>query len=122
MEHSAAFLALVERAKKGVKTVDIGAVKRRLEGGAKFFLIDVREDHEWENGRIPGAIHMGRGILERDIEKRIPQTDREIVLYCGGGFRSALSAESLQKMGYSRVYSMEGGFRAWVEAKGAVEK
>ena len=122
MKHSPAFLKIVEASKEKVNETSVKQIKARLAKGEKFRLIDVREDHEWEKGHIPGAMHLGRGILERDIENIIPDDSSEIVLYCGGGFRSALAAESLQKMGYSRVLSMDGGFRGWVEAKGAIEK
>lgn len=122
MQHSPAFLKLVEESKKDIRETSVAEVKARLAGGERFHLIDVREDNEWEKGRIPGARHLGRGIIERDIEKEIPDREAEIVLYCGGGFRSALSAQSLQRMGYRRVSSMDGGWRGWVEAGGAVEK
>ena len=121
MEHSPGFLALVKESKLRIEETTVAEVKARLGRGEKFILIDVREDHEWGKGHLPGARHLGRGVLERDIEKAVPERDAEIVLYCGGGFRSALSAESLQKMGYRRVLSMDGGFRGWVEAKGTVE-
>ncbi len=122
MEHSPGFLRLVEESKKAIKETTIQEIQARLARGEKFHLVDVREDHEWEKGRIPGARHLGRGILERDIEKAIPDPGAEIVLYCGGGFRSALAAESLQKMGYRNVFSMDGGFRGWAAAQGQVEK
>ena len=122
MDHSPGFLKLVQDAKKGVKETDAAQVKARLARGDRFVLVDVREDNEWDKGRIPGARHLARGIIERDIEKAIPDRGAEIVLYCGGGFRSALSAESLQKMGYENVWSMDGGWRGWLDAKGAVEK
>src|SRR5690606_24241795 len=88
----------------------------RLERGDTFKLVDVREDHEWAKGHIPGAVHLGRGIIERDIERIFPDPDTEIVLYCGGGYRSALVADNLQKMGYTNVASMDGGWRGWLEA------
>lgn len=122
MEHSPAFLKIVAQAKKRIQETTVSAVIKRLARGDKFRLIDVREDHEWAKGRLPGAQHLGRGVLERDIEKAIPDKEAEIVLYCGGGFRSALAAESLQKMGYRNVVSMDGGYRGWVEANGPVEK
>ncbi len=122
MDHSPAFLKLVTEAKKHVKETDVKTVKTRLAKGERVRLIDVREDHEWLKGHLPGAKHLGRGILERDVEKAVPEKGTEMVLYCGGGFRSALSAESLQKMGYTNVVSMDGGFRGWVEAGGVVEK
>ena len=122
MGHSPAFLKIVNRSKALIKETDVAAIAARLAKGEKFHLVDVREDHEWDKGHIPGAIHLGRGILERDIVAAIPDTNAEIVLYCGGGFRSALSAENLQMMGYTKVLSMDGGYRGWVDAKGAVEK
>ena len=97
-------------------------IKARLARGDRFFLIDVREDNEWAKGRIKGAMHLGRGIIERDIETAIADRNAEIVLYCGGGYRSALAAENLQRMGYKNVWSMGGGWRGWNEADGEVEK
>jgi rhodanese-related sulfurtransferase len=97
-------------------------VRERLARGEAFHLVDVREESEWQEGRIPGAQHIGRGVLERDIEERIPDADADIVLYCGGGYRSALAAASLQAMGYTNVSSMDGGFRAWTEAGLPVEQ
>jgi len=116
MAHTQQFLKLVTDAKTRVKETNVADVKRRMDGGEKFTLIDVREDHEWAQGHVPGAIHLGRGIIERDIEGRIPQTDAKLVLYCGGGFRSALVADNLQKMGYRNVESMDGGWKGWVGA------
>jgi rhodanese-related sulfurtransferase len=116
MAHSAGFLRLVGDAKKNVQECTVAEVWIRRERGEPFLLIDVREDGEWQKAHAEGAIHLGRGVLERDIESSVPDKDTEIVLYCGGGFRSALAAESLQKMGYRHVVSMDGGFRAWVEA------
>lgn len=121
MEHSTGFLKLVQEAKRGIRETDAARVKERLTRGEKFFLVDVREDGEWAKGRIRGAMHLGRGILERDIEKAIPDKDSDIVLYCGGGFRSVLAAESLQKMGYRRAVSMDGGWRGWLEAGGPTD-
>ena len=116
MVHSPQFLKLVNEAKKKVKETNVADVKRRLDAGEKFLLVDTREDSEWGNGHLPGAVHMGRGIIERDIEVKVPDTGTKLVLYCGGGFRSALVAESLQKMGYTNVESMDGGWRGWLEA------
>jgi rhodanese-related sulfurtransferase len=116
MQHSPQFLKLVSEAKTRVKETDVPDVKRRIDGGEKFLLVDVREDHEWASGHVPGAVHMGRGVIERDIEVRVPVTSTKIVLYCGGGFRSALVADNLQKMGYTNVESMDGGWRGWVAA------
>jgi rhodanese-related sulfurtransferase len=121
MDHSPRFLALVDQSKNGVKEISVADVRARLERGERFELVDVREDGEWAKGRIRGARHLGRGVIERDIEKAIPDAGTEIVLYCGGGFRSALAAESLAKMGYTRVLSMAGGWRDWVAAGGATE-
>jgi rhodanese-related sulfurtransferase len=116
VQHSEKFLKLVHDAKAHVKEEDFRGVKKRLDGGEKLILVDTREDSEWANGHIPGAIHLGRGVIERDIEKVIPDVNAPIVLYCGGGFRSALAAENLQKMGYRNVISMDGGWRGWTEA------
>jgi rhodanese-related sulfurtransferase len=116
MAHSAQFLKLVQDAKKRVKETNVAEVKRRGDAGEKFLLIDVREDNEWANGHLPGAVHLGKGIIERDIEQRVPDTGAKLILYCGGGLRSALAAENLQKMGYTKVESMDGGWRGWVEA------
>ena len=111
--HGARFLALVDDAKQRIREVTIDAVKAKLEQGEPFLLIDVREESEYAKDHLPGAIHLGKGILERDIERRAPQLDAQLVLYCGGGFRSALAADSLQKMGYHNVLSMDGGYRDW---------
>lgn len=116
MQHSPQFLKLVDDAKKRVKETNVPDVKRRMDAGEKMILVDVREDHEWAKGRLPGAVHMGRGIIERDIEQSIPDTKAKLVLYCGGGFRSALVADNLQKMGYTNVESMDGGWRGWTQA------
>jgi len=116
MQHAPQFLKLVDDAKKRVKETNVPDVKRRMDAGEKMILVDVREDHEWAKGRLPGAVHMGRGIIERDIEQSIPDTKTKLVLYCGGGFRSALVADNLQKMGYTNVESMDGGWRGWMEA------
>jgi len=116
MHHSPQFLKLVNDAKTRVKETSVAEVKRRMEAGEDFMLVDIREDHEWANGHIPGAVHMGRGIIERDIEQCVPDTGRKLILYCGGGFRSALSADNLQKMGYTNVESMDGGWRGWLAA------
>jgi len=116
MKHSEAFLKLVNDAKKRIKEEDCRATKKRMDAGEKFVLIDTREDSEWSRGHLPGAIHACRGSIERDIESLVPDRGATIVLYCGGGFRSALAAESLQKMGYRNVISMDGGWRGWNEA------
>jgi rhodanese-related sulfurtransferase len=114
--HSPGFLRLVDDAKTRVRQTAIQEVKRRLDAGEKFYLVDVREADEWARGHLPGAIHLCKGILERDIEKMIPDRAAPLVLYCGGGFRSALAADNLQKMGYADVFSMDGGWRLWLEA------
>jgi rhodanese-related sulfurtransferase len=116
MAHAERFLTLVNDAKKRVKETNVPDVKRRMDAGEKFVLVDVREESEWAAGHLPGAIHMGRGIIERDIEQRVPDTSAKLVLYCGGGFRSALSADNLQKMGYTNVESMDGGWKGWIGA------
>jgi rhodanese-related sulfurtransferase len=115
-KHAPRFLALVHEALRHVREVPAQQVHERLQRGETFYLVDVREESEWNAGRLPQAMHLARGVLERDIEARIPDTQAEIVLYCGGGYRSALAAESLQKMGYTNVWSMAGGFRGWREA------
>jgi rhodanese-related sulfurtransferase len=115
-------MKLVTAAKNKVKETNVADVKRRVDAGENLTLIDVREDNEWAQGHLPGALHLGKGIIERDIEQRVPQTDAKLVLYCGGGFRSALAAENLQKMGYTNVESMDGGFRGWREAGLPTEK
>lgn len=116
MKHSEGFLKIVEDAKTRIKEISIQEVKVKLDNKEPFYFIDVREDHEWQQSHITNAEHLGRGIIERDIENKIPDKTSKIILYCGGGFRSALSADNLQKMGYTNVYSMDGGFRAWKEA------
>lgn len=121
-QHNARFLALVSDAKTRVRETDVHHIKQKMEQGESFFLIDVREQDEWQRGHLPTAIYLGKGIIERDIEKIIPDTDAEIVLYCGGGFRSALTADVLQKMGYKNVISMDGGFRGWLDAGFPIEK
>lgn len=114
--HSEAFVKLVEDAKERVKEEDFRETKKRLDAGEKIVLVDTREDSEWARGHIPGAIHLSKGIIERDIEKTVPDKDATVVLYCGGGFRSALAADNLQRMGYRNVISMDGGWRGWTEA------
>src|SRR5580704_5470210 len=116
MQHTPGFLKLVQDAKSRVKETDFQTVKQRMEAREKFILVDVREDSEWARGHLPGAIHLGKGVIERDVEKTIPDKDATVVLYCGGGFRSALAADNLQKMGYHNVISMDGGWRGWSEA------
>jgi rhodanese-related sulfurtransferase len=122
MKHSPGFLALVNDAKKRVKEWGFREVKERLDDGEKFMVVDVREDHEWARGHLPGAVHLSKGIIERDIEVTIPDKSTRLVLYCGGGFRSALVADNLQKMGYKNCISMDGGWRAWTAAGFPTEK
>jgi len=114
-QHSARFLRIVEDAKARVREVSIDDVKARLDRGDKFVLVDVREESEYAKDHLPGAIHLGKGVIERDIEERVPELNTPVVLYCGGGYRSALAADNLQKMGYSYVLSMNGGIRGWRE-------
>lgn len=116
MVHSPQFLKLVNESRKKIKETNVADVKRRMDAGEKFLLVDVREESEWANGHLPGAVYMGRGIIERDIEQKVPDTGTKLILYCGGGFRSALAADNLQKMGYRNVESMDGGWRGWLEA------
>jgi rhodanese-related sulfurtransferase len=113
--HSPRFLDLVNDAKTRIRELTIDQVKAKLDRGERFRLVDIREESEWAKDHLPHAEYMGRGIIERDIETKIPDTKTEIVLYCGGGFRSALSADNLQKMGYTNVFSMDGGVRGWRE-------
>jgi rhodanese-related sulfurtransferase len=112
----------VEGVRARVREVTIRDVKPRLDRGEKFYLIDVREESEWAAGHLPRAMHLGKGVIERDIEEKIPNTTAEIILYCGGGFRSALAADNLKKMGYANVISMDGGFRAWRKARFPIVK
>jgi rhodanese-related sulfurtransferase len=114
MEHTEGFLRLAEASRARVREISVATARERMNHGAR--LIDVREDNEWEAAHAEGAHHMGRGIIERDIETAIPDKNAELILYCGGGFRSALAADNLQKMGYTNVFSMDGGWRAWQEA------
>jgi rhodanese-related sulfurtransferase len=114
-QHPPRFLKIVDDAKTRVRETNVDAVKKRLDRGEKFILVDVREESEFAKDHLPGAIHLGKGIIERDIEARVPDLGAEIVLYCGGGFRSALAADNLQKMGYTNVISMDGGIRDWRE-------
>ncbi len=119
--HSAKFLDIVNDAKSRVLECTVDDVKKRREQGEEFHLIDVREDHEFHRGRIPGALHLSKGIIERDVETRFPDPSTLLILYCGGGFRSALAADNLQKMGYSQVISMDGGFSGWKAAGYEIE-
>jgi rhodanese-related sulfurtransferase len=121
MKHSDAFERLVSEIKPKIREISAEEVSSKLQRKESFFFVDVREDHEWAEGHAAGAMHIGRGILERDIEKYVEDFDAEVVLYCGGGYRSALAADNIQKMGYRRVLSMAGGIRGWRE-KGLPEE
>ncbi|HXW15008.1 MAG TPA: rhodanese-like domain-containing protein [Terriglobia bacterium] len=116
MKHAPAFLKLVDEAKTHIRETNPQEVKKRLDAHETFKLIDVREESEWAKGHLPGAIHLCKGTIERDIENAVPGKATPIVLYCGGGFRSALAADNLQKMGYTNVISMDGGWRGWADA------
>lgn len=120
--HSEAFLAIVNDAKSRVRQIDIHEYKRMKEAGEDFLFVDVREDSEWAAGHAQGAVHLSKGVIERDVETTVPDRNKKLVLYCGGGFRSALAADNLQKMGYRDVISMDGGWRAYNEAGLPVEK
>ncbi|MFW0097632.1 MAG: rhodanese-like domain-containing protein [Coxiella endosymbiont of Haemaphysalis qinghaiensis] len=115
-QNSHGFVELVTAAKANIEETDVYAVKKMIEEGAGLDLIDVREEKEWDKGHLPGAIHLGRGVIERDLEAVIPDNQRKLVLYCSGGFRSALAADSIRKMGYYNVLSMDGGFTGWKRA------
>ncbi|HWH60764.1 MAG TPA: rhodanese-like domain-containing protein [Terriglobales bacterium] len=115
MQHAPGFLKIVDDARSRVKETTVDEIKRRLDRGEKFMVVDVREESEFAKDHLPGAVHLGKGIIERDIEARVPDPKTELVLYCGGGFRSALAADNLQKMGYTNVISMDGGIREWRE-------
>ena len=119
MEHSEGFLKLVAEVRPRVREIDVSVALERLGRGAR--LVDVREDNEWERGHAAGAEHLGRGVIERDIETRHPDKGAELILYCGGGYRSALACDNLQRMGYREVYSLAGGWKAWQEAGAPVE-
>lgn len=111
--HSPRFLQIVQDAKKRIREVTVDDVKKKLDQGEKFQLVDVREESEFAKDHLPGAIHLGKGVIERDVETKVPGLNTPLVLYCGGGFRSALAADNLQKMGYTNVLSMDGGIRDW---------
>ena len=121
-QHSPRFLKIVEDARKRIREVTIDDVKAKLDRGEKFLLIDVREESEYAADHLPGAVHLGKGVIERDVEQRVPDQNTPVVLYCGGGFRSALAADNLQKMGYTQVLSMDGGIRGWREKGLALTK
>ena len=114
-QHPPRFLKIVDDARSRVRETNVDEVKRRMDHGDKFLLVDVREESEFAKDHLPGAIHLGKGVIERDIEARVPELNTEMILYCGGGFRSALAADNLQKMGYTNVISMDGGIRGWRE-------
>ncbi|HET6423979.1 MAG TPA: rhodanese-like domain-containing protein [Planctomycetaceae bacterium] len=115
-QHGVRFERLVDSVRGNIRECQVADVRARMERGEQFLLFDVREDHEWAAGHIPNAKHLGKGIIERDIEATIPDVNTEFVLYCGGGYRSALAADALKKMGYTNVISMDGGFRGWKDA------
>jgi rhodanese-related sulfurtransferase len=121
-QHAPQFLNLVNDARSRIRECTLSDVVARLNAGEKFVLVDVREESEFAAGHAAGAVHLGKGVIERDIEKVIPDAETPLVLYCGGGFRSALAADNLQKMGYTSVISMDGGWRAWTQAGLPVER
>ena len=121
MQHSEKFLAIVDDAKPRIRETTVEQVKADLDSNAEFVLIDTREDSEWDAAHAAGSIHLGKGIIERDIEGAVPDEGTKLVLYCGGGYRSALAADVLQNMGYTNVYSLAGGWRAWKAAEMPVE-
>jgi rhodanese-related sulfurtransferase len=114
-QHPPRFLKIVDDARTRVRETNVDEVKKRMDRGDKFLLVDVREESEYAKDHLPGAIHLGKGVIERDIEERVPELNKEMILYCGGGYRSALAADNLQKMGYTNVISMDGGIRGWRE-------
>jgi rhodanese-related sulfurtransferase len=114
-QHSPRFLKIVENAKKRIREVSVDDVKTKIDRAEKFVLVDVREESEWARDHLPGAIHLGKGVIERDVEERVPDLNAPVVLYCGGGYRSALAADNLKQMGYRNVLSMDGGIREWRE-------
>jgi rhodanese-related sulfurtransferase len=122
MEHTEGFLKLVNSAKSNIREISVSDAKEHMSQNPNVKLVDVREDHEWGAEHAKGAIHLGKGIIERDIERTIPDQTTEIILYCGGGYRSALAADTLQKMGYTNVLSMAGGWKAWRESGAPSEK
>lgn len=122
MKHSEGFLKLVNDSKGRIREVTVAETRERIKGNNGVRLIDVREDNEWQLARAAGSIHLGKGIIERDIEERVPDKATEVILYCGGGFRSALAADVLQQMGYTNVFSMAGGWKAWQESGSPVDE
>ena len=121
-QHSPGFLKIVTDAKTRVRECTVDDVRRRLDAGERFTVVDVREESEYAAGHVPGAVHIGKGVIERDIETKVPDPATPLVLYCGGGFRSALAADAVQKMGYTNVISMDGGWSGWVRSGGPVER
>ena len=121
MKHSEGFLNIVNDAKTRVREVSVAETQQRMQNNSEAKLIDVREDNEWNAAHATGAIHLGKGIIERDIENTVPDKDTELILYCGGGYRSALAADALQKMGYRNVWSIAGGWKGWQEANAPIE-
>ena len=122
MPHNPAFLALVNEAKSRIRQINIDDYQKMLSSGSRFLLVDVREESEWAAGHAAGAVHMGKGVIERDIETKVPDKSTPLVLYCGGGFRSALAADALEKMGYQQAISLDGGWRAYNERGLPVER
>ena len=122
MKHSEGFLNLVNEAKRRIREVSVAETKARITQNPAARLIDVREDTEWQAAHAAGAVHLGKGIIERDIEGKVPDKTTELILYCGGGYRSALAADVLQRMGYSNVFSMAGGWKAWKESGGEIKE
>ncbi len=122
MAHSPAFLKLVDDAKTRIREIAVEEVRRSQQEREPFYLVDCREESEWKAAHAAGAIHLGKGVIERDIESAIPDKDAKIIIYCGGGFRSALAADAVQKMGYKNVFSLAGGWRAWNAAHMPTEK
>lgn len=120
-QHSPRFLRLVDEARARITETDVPTIHDRLQRGDGFHLVDVREESEWARGRLPGALHLSKGTIERDIETEIPDLDAEIVLYCGGGYRSVLAADNLRQMGYTNAISMDGGYRGWTDAGHDIE-
>lgn len=114
-QHPPRFLKIVDDARSRIRETNVDEVKKRMDRGDKFMLVDVREGSEFAKDHLPGAVHLGKGVIERDIEGRVPDLNQEMILYCGGGFRSALAADNLQKMGYTNAISMDGGIRGWRE-------
>lgn len=114
--HSSGFIKLAQAAQQQIKEISVHEVYSKIQSGEAFYLVDVRESEEWQQGHLPKAIHLSKGIIERDIEKHIPNQEAQLVLYCGGGFRSAIAAANLQKMGYSNIFSMADGIRGWLNA------